>query len=598
VVTQYAAVQLFIARAQEARPDFVVTNTNAPAVAEICYRLDGLPLAIELAAARVKLFPPEALLARLSNRLALLTGGPRDLPARQQTLRNTIDWSYNLLNEEEQTLFRRLGVFVGGCTLEAAEAICGGWELGDGRWGLDPPAPTPISQLPTPVLDGLASLVDKSLLKQVDGPDGEARFVMLETVREYALERLEESGEIAALRRRHAEYFFELATEDSPCTYYDYRELAWYIQRAADYDNIRAALTLSHAVSDGVEMELCMTAALIEFWLHQGSVVEAHAWIGRALARSDTASLYAQAKLFRAAGELAFQEKDLSHGMAFLQRALALWRQLEDNTQIAGILISLGIMTRNLGDLARSRAAVEEALELFRAANIAWGIAGALLAVGDIAFDEGDYVRAAALFQEGLELGRKHGNQRVVPTALVTLARVARVRGDYVRTMALCEESLVLFDQQEDMFAAFVRYEMGEFALDQGDYARAISAFQECITKHQESQWTIDSIEGLAATAAVQGDGERAAQLWGAAEAFREATGSQLDALEVRNYERWVTAARTRFDADAFAAAWAAGRALTLEQAIAEALQPLDLAAERAAEHGAASNPADAPDVS
>ena len=193
-LTQYEAVRLFIARAQAVKADFMVTNENAFAVAEICYRLDGLPLAIELAAARVKLFPPQALLERLGSRLKFLTGGARDLPTRQQTIHNTIQWSYHLLDEREKILFARLGAFVGGCTLEAAEAVCNA-----------------DNALPLDVVDGIAALVDQSLLRQDEGPGGTPRFVMLETIREYALERLEQRGEVEAVRRWHAEYFLALA---------------------------------------------------------------------------------------------------------------------------------------------------------------------------------------------------------------------------------------------------------------------------------------------------------------------------------------------------------------------------------------------------
>jgi predicted ATPase len=511
-LTQYAAVQLFIARAQDAKPDFAVTNANAPAVAEICYRLDGLPLAIELAAARVKLFSPEALLARLEHRMQVLTGGPRDLPARQQTLRNTIDWSYDLLNVDEQTLFRRLGVFVGGCTLEAVEATASELRIENAELRNASHDQTFLNSQFS-ILNLIESLVDKSLIQQTADADDEARFVMLETIREYALERLEESGEIVELRQRHAEYFFDLVTAEEPSSRFDYREAAWYVQRANEYDNVRAALAWSHTALAGAEMELRLAAALTEFWFPQGSLNEAHTWIGRALARSEAASLFAQAKLLRAAKNLAWQEGGPAHAIVLAEQALLLWRQLGDDVQVASLLLDIGLGTRNLGDLERSRVVVMEALELFRAAGIAWGIAGALLALGDIAFDRGDYGQATALFQEGLELGRKHGNQRVISTALITLARVARADGDYARAMALCEESLARFEEQEDMFAAFALFEMGKIAIHQRDYTRAAFSFQECITRHKESQWLLQSLEGLAAVAAAQGDGERAARL-------------------------------------------------------------------------------------
>jgi predicted ATPase len=224
VLSQYAAVELFIERALDVQPNFAVTNENAPAVAEVCYRLDGLPLAIELAAARIKLFAPQTLLARLEKRLPLLTGGARDLPTRQQTLRNTIDWSYELLNAGEQTLFRRLAVFVGGCTLEAAQVICN--VEGELAWD---------------VVDGLAALLDQSLVQQGDGPDGEPRFTMLETIREYALEQLEAHSEADAVRRRHAEYYLALAETAQP-QFQRAERYRWSERTESEHYNLRAAL--------------------------------------------------------------------------------------------------------------------------------------------------------------------------------------------------------------------------------------------------------------------------------------------------------------------------------------------------------------------
>jgi tetratricopeptide (TPR) repeat protein len=537
-------------------------------VAEICYRLDGLPLAIELAAARIKLFPPEALLARLSNRLALLTGGPRDLPARQQTLRNTIAWSYDLLSAEEQALFRRLGVFVGGCTLEAAEAVL----RTEGR-GLSEESPVSVLSPQSSVLDRLAALVDKSLLRRAEGLDGEARFVMLETVREYALERLAESGEAEALRRQHAEHFVARATQNEPAMDWDYREAAWYTRYVSDIDNYRAALAWSHEASDGAETELRLASALGEFWIHQGALDEAHFWIEQALHRSGTTSSHVQARLLKAAARLAFMENDNARAIAFEEQRLLLWRQLGDRLQIADSLHSIGVVARNLGDLDRSRVAVEEALQLYREAGFALGIPIVLLALGDIAFDLGDHTQALVLFQEGLALGRQHGTLWVVATALMTLARVARAEGDYARAIELYEESLAGFLELEHSFSVFVFFELAQVTIDLGDYARAAALFRQCISEYKEARWIIpSSLEGLAALAAAQDNGERAAQLWGAAEVIREATSLPIDAIDARAYERWVAAARTRFDANVFAAAWAAGRAMTMEQAIAYAL--------------------------
>jgi predicted ATPase/class 3 adenylate cyclase len=287
-LSQFAAVELFIARARDARPDFALTNDNASAVAEICQCLDGLPLAIELAAARVKLFAPEALQARLGQRLALLTGGARDLPARQQTLRNTIEWSYNLLEAGEQTLFRRLAVFVGGWLLEAVEAVC----------NVD-------RGLTMDVVDGVAALLNKCLLRQEEGLGGEPRFTMLETIREYALERLEASGEAESVRRRHAAYYLTLAEAAEPLLH-GAEQRRWLDRLETEYNDLRAAAAWCRAVPDGAEMGLCLAGALWWFWRAHARWPEGRRWLADALAHpAATWSSSARATALNRAGNLA-----------------------------------------------------------------------------------------------------------------------------------------------------------------------------------------------------------------------------------------------------------------------------------------------------
>ncbi len=286
-LAQYEAVRLFIERAMDVNPDFQVTNDNAPAVAEICHRLDGLPLAIELAAARVRLLPPQAMLARLQNRLKLLTGGARDLPARQQTLRATIDWSYELLQQGEKQLFRLLAVFAGGRTLEAIEAVCGGG-IRSQESGVKTANLTPDSWLLIPLeidlLDGVESLVAKSLLRREESTTREPRFVMLETIHEFAREKLEESGEAEELRRQHALHFMKLAEEAEP-EVRGPRQVEWLERLEKDHDNFRAALTWVRKEDvEGVEgkieepqpvdIGLRIVGALHRFWMHRGHFTE------------------------------------------------------------------------------------------------------------------------------------------------------------------------------------------------------------------------------------------------------------------------------------------------------------------------------------
>ncbi|MDQ5851887.1 MAG: adenylate/guanylate cyclase domain-containing protein, partial [Chloroflexota bacterium] len=320
-LSQYEAVELFIQRAQAVNPDFQVTNTTAPAVAEICVRLDGLPLAIELAAARSKLLSPQALLQRLQHRLQVLTGGARDLPARQQTLRSTIDWSFSLLEAGEQTLFARLGVFVGGFSVEAAETVCHesgigdqwsgvrGQESGDeGRSASPSQIPTPDSRLPIPVLDGLQSLLDKSLLHQVPGASGEPRFRMLEIIREYALERLAARGEVEATERTHATYYLTLAEAAAP-ELQGSRQGAWLEQLEMEHDNLRAALRWSLNRGE-VEVGLRLGAALWRLWHMRGYVSEGREWLEKLLPLSEHSrvSPSVRAQALNAAGVLAQQQ--------------------------------------------------------------------------------------------------------------------------------------------------------------------------------------------------------------------------------------------------------------------------------------------------
>jgi predicted ATPase/class 3 adenylate cyclase len=305
-LTQYEAVRLFVERAQAAKADFSITNESAPAVAEICHRLDGLPLAIELAAARIKLLTVQAMLARLGNRLRLLTGGARDLPERQRTLRSTIEWSYGLLEEGEKVLFARLSAFAGGRTLEAMEAIC---DAG--------------GDLAVDVLDGLTSLVDKSLLKQEEGAGGEPRFVMLETIHEFAREKLRESGEAEDIRRLHAEYFLALAEEAEPAVEGE-QQPAWLDRLEEEHDNIRAALSWSLGQDRDPELALQMGAALGEFWYLRGHFSEARRWLEEALAESGGTPTAAHARSLQRVSWLAFLQGDLDRAEEASEEGLGL----------------------------------------------------------------------------------------------------------------------------------------------------------------------------------------------------------------------------------------------------------------------------------
>jgi predicted ATPase/class 3 adenylate cyclase len=556
-LTQYEAVRLFIERAQAVKADFAATNENAPAVAEICYRLDGLPLAIELAAARVKLFSPQALLARLGDQLKFLTGGARDLPARQQTIRNTIDWSYQLLDDGEKMLFARLGVFVGGCTLEAAEAVCNA-----------------DSDLPIDVVDGVAALVDKSLLRQEDGVDGEPRYTMLETIREYARERLHASGAEAALHERHAAYCLALA-EEARLKIDSATSIAWMERLEQEHDNLRAALAWALEPGKG-ETALRLAAALFLFWLRRSYWSEGRRWLEHALVQNSGASAAVRAQALSGAGVLASFQSDYARAVALSEESLALFRGLDDKQGSGWALSVLAGVASDQGDYARAVALAEESLALQRAVGSKRAVAFSLRKLADGVYDQGDYGRAAVLCAESLALCQELGDRSGSAFALASLAMIVHAQGDYGRAAVLCAESLALERELGNKRrVGRVLCQLGSVARAEGNYQGARSHYEEALPLFREAAepWSITQcLQGLAAVACDQDDARRAAQLLGAVEALREAIGSPLSPLERADYDHSVAAARAQLDAATFAAAWAAGRAMSLEQAIAEAL--------------------------
>ncbi|HEX9371769.1 MAG TPA: tetratricopeptide repeat protein, partial [Roseiflexaceae bacterium] len=433
-LARVAAVDLFVRCAQAVRPDFALTSASAPAVAEICHRLDGLPLAIELAAARIRLFSPAALLARLGrprgSPLQVLTGGPRDLPARQQTLRAAIAWSYDLLGEAEQRLFARLGVFVCGLTLEAAEAVCG---IADRRLPIaDDGDQSTIYNLQSTILDGLSALIDQSLLRQEAPDEAEPRVEMLETIREYALERLEAGGEAAEIRRRHARYFLALA-ERAERELWGSRQAAWLRRLDAENGNLRAALAWSQSEAGDVEIGLPLAGALWYYWALRSRYCEGRQWLEDALARSGGAATPARAQALNGAGRLAEKQGYSTRAQALLEEALSLHRAHGDAEGVAIALLYLGRTARDRGDYQRAEAIEQESLDLFRDQGSAWGVRWALFSLGDAALDQADAARAAELFEESLALCRASGDRNGTTVSLMNLGRVAYAQGDTAR---------------------------------------------------------------------------------------------------------------------------------------------------------------------
>jgi predicted ATPase/class 3 adenylate cyclase len=558
-LAQYAAVELFLQRARSVKPDFRITPDTAPVVAEICYRLDGLPLAIELAAARIKLLPPRAMLTRLGNRLEFLTGGARELPARQQTLRNAIAWSYDLLDENEQKLFRQLSVFVGGCTLDAIEAVSG-----------DPQAYLPL-------LDQFGSLLDKSLLREVEGMSDEPRFVMLELLREFGLEQLKASGEQEITQRRHANFFIALA-EQAEIKLESVDQLEWINRMEQEHDNLRAALEWSKTAKGTGELCLRLAGSLGLFWEARGYFSEGRerlsAILSTDVARGRTA---AHAKLLARAAELAYRQSDYAATVELAEESLAIYREVGDKQGIASVLIKLGNAATEAGDYETASGFLEEALTIWRELDDKHGTARALISLGWSALRPGDYQLANERLESALAISRELEDTRSIGFELSGLGEVALRRGDYPRATQLLEESLELRRQLGSKWGVGVSLgTLGWVALREGDWKRALARLGESLEVRQEigdkggSAWCI---ERLAEVAQAQGNPEKAVRLLSAAGALRISIGSVIDPADQPDYQNRRAALREKLGQEQFAALWEEGRKLTLEQAITYALE-------------------------
>jgi predicted ATPase/class 3 adenylate cyclase/Flp pilus assembly protein TadD len=559
-LTRYAAVDLFIQRAKAVKPDFTITEDSAPAVAEICFRLDGLPLAIELAAARIKVLPPRAMLARLEHRLEFLTGGARDLPARQQTLRDAIAWSYDLLNDGEQKLFRRLSIFVGGCTLEAVEAV-------------EEENPEHF-----PVLDRLGSLLDKSFLQEGEGANSEPRFRMLETLREFGLEQLEASGEQDTIHDRHADFFLDLA-EQAEAIFESAKQVLWINQMEEEHDNLRAALEWSRTAPGAAETCLRLAGALGLFWEVRGHFSEGRerlaALLSMKFAQGRTPE---RAKLLARAAELAYRQSDYPATASFAGESLAIYRELGDKQGIASALIKLGNTATEVGDHATASGFLDEALMTWRELKDKHGTARALISLGWTALRSGDYHLANARLEEALALSRELGDTRRIGFELSGLGEVALRQGDTARARQLVKESLELRRQLGNKWGIGVSLGiLGWIAMREGNWNRAIARLSESLEVRQEigdlsgSAWCL---ERLAEVAQEKGQVEKAARLFGAGEALRESIRSVIDPVDQPVYEGRLKSLRAELGKEQFASTWDAGRALTLEQAAAYASEP------------------------
>ena len=556
VLSRLPAVVLFVERAKAVKREFALTRENAPSVASICARLDGLPLAIELAAARIKLLSPSAMLARLESRLNLLTGGARDLPTRQQTLRSTVDWSYSLLNAAEQTLFRRISVFTGGCTLEGIEAVCDT----KGDLGLD-------------VLDGMASIVDKSLAQQVEQVDAETRFFMLSTIREYALERLVESNDESSARRAHAAYYLVLAEEGAEDVV---AHPEWLDRFEVEHDNFRTALDYLIRTGDA-EWGLRLGAALFRFWETREHLTEGRDAIARLLALEGTATLpKLRARLLFAAAVLAGGLGDYDAARQLFEDSLETCLELNDNRGVAVALNALAVNARDRGDLAAASLLFDRCVAIWKDSGDWENIARALSNLANVMKLQGEYAQASSLYDECLTMFRKAGDGAGVAWTLNYQGDVAREKADLAAARSFCERSLAAFRELRDGWGiASALSDLASLSCDLGNDAEARRLYGLSIQMFQElghKRGIARALECLAVSAAAQSNAVQSLHLAGAAAALRQRLGAPLTRTEQPRLEKALEFARRTLGNDAGLAAWMEGWAMPVEQAVSEAL--------------------------
>lgn len=528
-VSQYSAVALFLERAQAVKPEFALTEANAPSVSAICTRLDGLPLAIELISARIKLLHPAALLERLSGGLMLRSDGPRDLEPRHRTLNEAIEWSYQLLDLEEQTLFRRLGVFVGGWTLEAAEAVC-------------------AENLSLNIIDGLASLLDKSLIKQEATPNESSRFTMLETIREFALEQLNTHYESEQVRQRHAEFFVKLA---EPSASGDIWVLYWQLE----YPNLRGALVWSRTEESG-ETELRLAVGLRNFWRINALLSEGMSWLTEAAARTkDLSSPTLRGFRGLALDALSVYNQwldNLDTAQTYSEEAIAILRDLGDSAGIAEALshYGMGFVLRG-ADPERAAEALKEGIALYRELGDVGGVATCLFFLAHVAYYMlADKQQARVLWQESLEEARAVSYPWVIANNLMSLAMTSMDQGDYEQAYAQLRESAHLFQQMGETWGTIHLLEL---------FAR--------LAVEQPSE-----------------DGQslrlQAARICGVVERVREAIGAPMMSFLRPSHDQTLATLGAELDEAVLVAAWTEGRAMTLNEAVAYALTGLYTAGE------------------
>jgi predicted ATPase/transcriptional regulator with XRE-family HTH domain/Tfp pilus assembly protein PilF len=553
---RFSALNLFAERARAVRPDFALTPANTLTVAGICRQLDGLPLAIELIASRIRLMSPQELSAHLTSDFKLHADGMRGVPPRQKTLHNAIAWSYARLSRAEQTLLARLSVFVGGFTFEAAQAVV---------------------QLPG-VIHGVMSLLDKSLLTRKIDAQGKTRFNQLEMIREYAHEKLDESDEKEQLRLRHRDFFISFAEQAAP-KLKGAEQFEWLDCLEIEHDNLRTAWTC--AIETDTELALRLASALVGFWSVRGDPSEGREWFLTLLERTAQWGPTAErAHVLAGAGWLVHNPQDSAVARDLLEQALVIARTSGDKKEIAFALQRLGYAFMRHQDTQTAQAFLEECLMLYRELQDQYEMAATMVILGMVAADQGHQAEAEEQYLQSLAQFQALGEKYRVGLLLTSLGELARLQGNYARAGTLYEQSIEILREFRKPFGlSFPLFNLAWVSLHSGDSRKAQVSFEESLRLSKEygdRMGMAECVAGFAAIRQALGKPEEGARLFGAAEAVLEGIDRCTDPIDQKEVDHYVAAVRAQLSEAAFAAAWAAGRALTLEQAIALALQETD----------------------
>jgi predicted ATPase len=552
-LAQNSAIELFAQRAAAVWPDFAITSENASSVREICSRLDGLPLAIELAAARTKVLSPNAILDRLQSRLQLLTGGALDLPERQQTLRKAIDWSHDLLSDSERKLFRRFSVFVGGGTLEGTEAVC-----------------NTSRDLGMDLFEGLSSLVDKNLVQRVDRGEAEPRFAMLETIREYAVERLIDSGEQRSTRRAHAAYCLVVAEEGNP-ELNPAERARWLGQCDVEIDNFRFALDWLFQTPDP-DWSLRLCVALFRFWEMREHLTEGRARLESVLQLLGTEHSKDRARVSLFLGALATAQGDYTAGKHFLEDSAFLYEEADDQSGIAASLNALAVSARDRGDYVSAEKNFERSLACWRALSDRLAIARCLHNLANVVKVRGDYPRARLALREATHIFEELGDRSGAAWSLNQQGDIARERGDVAVAWVLYQRALVAFRAAGDQWGSGRSLtDLGSIDCELGRYAAAHAAYREALEIFAglgHRRGAARALEGSASLAIARGHAARALKLAAAAANLRRLISAALPQAEQLELDRKLQPAWNSLTEKESKSSWAEGAAMSLEEAI------------------------------